>query len=59
MFKGSENEVQHVFAPPVAVPRELSPDEYANPIPNSEHTPKYTKAKVLHTQDKQRVSWAA
>ena len=27
-------------------------DQYANRIPNPKHTPKYTKAKVLHTQDK-------
>ena len=27
-------------------------DEYANRIPNPKHTPKYTKAKVLHTEDK-------
>ena len=28
-------------------------DEYANRTPNTKHTPKYTKAKVLSTQDKQ------
>ena len=27
-------------------------DEYANRIPNPKHTPKYTKAEVLRTQDK-------
>ena len=27
-------------------------DEYANSIPNPKHMPKYTKAKVLGTQDK-------
>ncbi len=31
-------------------------DEYANRILNPEHTPKYTKAKVRRTQDKQCVS---
>ena len=34
-------------------------DEYANCIPNPECIPKYTKVKVLHTQDKHRISWAA
>ena len=27
-------------------------DKHANCIPNPKHRPKYTKAKVLHTQDK-------
>ncbi len=27
-------------------------DEYANRLPNPKHMPKYTKVKVLHTQDK-------
>ena len=31
-------------------------DEYANRIPNPEHMPKYTKVKVLYTQDKQCIS---
>ncbi len=26
--------------------------EYTNRIPNPKHMPRYTKAKVLHTQDK-------
>ena len=34
-------------------------DEYANRIPNPEHTPKYTKVKVGATPDKQYISWAA
>ncbi len=33
-------------------------DEYANRIPNPEHMPEYTKVKVLHTQDKEPISWA-
>ncbi len=32
---------------------------YAYRTPNPKHNPKYTKAIVLHTQDKQHVSWAA
>ena len=36
-----------------------SSDEYANRIPNPEHTPKYTKVKVPCTQDKQCISRAA
>ena len=31
-------------------------DEYANRIPNPKHNPRYTKVKVLHTQDKQHIS---
>ncbi len=31
-------------------------DEYAYRISNPKHRPKYTKAKVLHAQDKQHVS---
>ena len=31
-------------------------DKYANRIPNPEPIPKYTKVKVLHTQDKHLVS---
>ncbi len=34
-------------------------DKYANCIPNPERIPKYTKVKVLHTQDKQCIHWAA
>ena len=34
-------------------------DEYINRIPNPEHIPKYTKVKVLSTQDKHYISWAA
>ena len=34
-------------------------DEYTNCIPNPKHTPKYAKAKVPHTWDKQHISWAA
>ena len=30
----------------------LTRDKYAYRIPNPKHTPKYTKAKVPHTQDK-------
>ena len=37
----------------------LRKNEYAYRIPNPEHTPKYTKVKVLCTQDKHCVSWAA
>ncbi len=31
---------------------QLGADEYANHIPNPKHIPKYTQAKVPHTQDK-------
>ncbi len=41
------------------VVQNTSNDEYTYRIPNPKHTPKYTKAKVLQTQDKQRISWAA
>ncbi len=34
-------------------------DQYAYRVPNPKHMPKYTKAKVLCTQDKQHISWAA
>ena len=39
--------------------RRYCSDEYANRIPNPKHIPKYTKVKVLHTQDKHCLSWAA
>ena len=32
---------------------------YANHIPNPKCIPKYTKVKVLSTQDKYCISWAA
>ncbi len=37
----------------------VSNDEYTNRIPNPKNTPRYTKVKVLYTQDKQCISWAA
>ncbi len=33
-------------------------DKYTNCIPHPIHKPKYTKVKVLHTQDKHCISWA-
>ena len=37
---------------PCCIRWRVSSHEYAYRIPNPKHTPKYTKAKVLHTQDK-------
>ncbi len=37
---------------PIWLSLEVPTDEHANHIPNPKHTSKYTKAKVLRTQDK-------
>ncbi len=42
----------HLFQPQPTIPCE----EYTKCIPYPKHMPKYTKAKVLLTQDKQHVS---
>ena len=54
-----QNQTEHVYRLPLFSSLNVSwlfSDEYAYRIPNPEHAPKYTKAKVMRTQDKQHTS---